>query len=402
MIVLKRYTNKEFVLKSSGWEREVKCYEDGGEHSDFHDLLCGNAGVEEKYPPFRDKESAELIRTCNYSEFVEGEWYAMITEYGKTCLEACCGSVRYALTVIANSRRGIYTELGSAGDNVWRYLAGIEMEILIAYYPKTKYNLPIGIPFILKDYETDGAVQDVLNMHGAEEEDIPDKYKNLKRIRQILWIPTEWYQELDTWEWQFTKKYSLYECLDPMELLQPIAAFDTFRDFQLYLLRKWPIYEPNLLPVEKAEKDPIRVKSYLTHLKDTSASGYAVYILDKLQDDSYSIRHSYLHGNPLFDLYTKAGILHDLPAEVESKESIFLVTDECDYTDVTFGGKITYGEDAQELSLFNGEYIAFEFIYLLSEVLEEKKLQVLTYDCGLPKTKLRPLTAQERRWCDWV
>ena len=131
---------------------------------DFLDILNGNFWEEEKFPPFRDAESAELICSIDKAEFVEGDWYSMVTPYGRTCLSALSSGTKYGLTVISNSRKGIYTDLtgdAGAGDNVWEYLAGLEMDILVAYPYKEFLKdgvLPLYLkpPYIVENFRYQG------------------------------------------------------------------------------------------------------------------------------------------------------------------------------------------------------------------------------------------------------
>lgn len=148
---------------------------------DFLEILNGNVWEEEKFPPFRDAESAGLIREVNQSEFVEDDWYSMVTCFGRTCLSAACSGVKYGLTVIANSRDGFYTDLtgdAGAGGNVWEYLAGLEMDILVAYPYKEFLKdgvLPTYLPrpYIVENFRYRGEVLEAVvtteNIHSLPE-----------------------------------------------------------------------------------------------------------------------------------------------------------------------------------------------------------------------------------------
>ena len=99
---------------------------------DFYNILNGKAWDNKKYPPFRDAESVKVINEIDKAKFVKNEWYAMITPFGKTCLSALSSGSKYALTVINNSKHGIYTTYGLVGSNVWELLAELDMDILLA------------------------------------------------------------------------------------------------------------------------------------------------------------------------------------------------------------------------------------------------------------------------------
>lgn len=125
----------------------------------FLRLLNGDAGAEEKFPPFRDEASMRFINEVDRATVIEEEWYAMITPFGKTCLSALSGGSKYALTVIHNSRNGVYTEYYHAGENVWKILGELPMNILIAVpqggvlYLDTR---PIYQDYILENYIYEG------------------------------------------------------------------------------------------------------------------------------------------------------------------------------------------------------------------------------------------------------
>jgi len=147
----------------TGHKRIAKWYE---REMGFFEILNGNYWEKEKFPPFRDAESAGMIRSVAEAEFVEGDWYSMVGPYGRTCLAALGSGMKYGLTVIANSRKGFYTDItgdAGAGENVWQYLAGLEMDILLAYPYKEFLKdgvLPLYLPrpFTVENYRYQGEV----------------------------------------------------------------------------------------------------------------------------------------------------------------------------------------------------------------------------------------------------
>lgn len=126
----------------------------------FLDLLNGDAISEEKFPPFRDAESLRLIQEVDNAELVDGEWYAMVTPYGKTCLSALCSGTQYGLTVIDNSRKGLYTRYMPVGENVWKLLAELSMDILIAVTEDdigdSLWNIRVDNDYIFENYDYHG------------------------------------------------------------------------------------------------------------------------------------------------------------------------------------------------------------------------------------------------------
>lgn len=147
----------------TGHKRIAKWYE---RELGFFEILNGNYWEKEKFPPFRDAESAGMIRSVAEAEFVEGDWYSMVGPYGRTCLSALGSGMKYGLTVIANSRNGFYTDItgdAGAGENVWQYLAGLEMDILLAYPYKEFLKdgmlpLYLPLPFIVENFRYQGEV----------------------------------------------------------------------------------------------------------------------------------------------------------------------------------------------------------------------------------------------------
>lgn len=97
----------------------------------FYRLLNGCAVVKDKSPPFRDEESVQLIRKIDHAEFVEGDWYSIITPFGRTCLSALCSSTKYALVLLNNSRKNMYTQIRLVGKNVWNVLNELSIPIKI-------------------------------------------------------------------------------------------------------------------------------------------------------------------------------------------------------------------------------------------------------------------------------
>ncbi len=86
-------------------ERRIVMYD----KENFYWLVQGDTATEKKEPPFRDDDSVRFIREVDHAEFVEGDWYSIVTPYNRTDMTALCGGTRYALTVIDNSRYGRYT-----------------------------------------------------------------------------------------------------------------------------------------------------------------------------------------------------------------------------------------------------------------------------------------------------
>ena len=112
-------------------ERRIVMYD----KESFYWLVQGDTATEKKEPPFRDDDSVRFIREVDHAEFVEGDWYSIVTPYNRTDMTALCGGTRYALTVIDNSRYGRYTSYDGYGKDIWSRLADLSLDVLI--YIKT-------------------------------------------------------------------------------------------------------------------------------------------------------------------------------------------------------------------------------------------------------------------------
>lgn len=90
---------------------------------------------EPRVPLFRDPESLLFIEEVDHSHLVDGDWYSYVSPSGRTCMSSFAGGTKYALTLIFNSRKGIYTSFENYGEDIWQRLQKLEMDILVAYDP---------------------------------------------------------------------------------------------------------------------------------------------------------------------------------------------------------------------------------------------------------------------------
>lgn len=130
----------------------------------FYNLVQGSILDEEKEPPFRNEDSARFIREIDHAEFVEGDWYSIITPFNRTDMTALCGGTRYALTVIDNSRYGIYTTFDGYGKDIWGRLADLSLDVLIcmktselsASCPCLSFAMEIEEKVVIENYRYQG------------------------------------------------------------------------------------------------------------------------------------------------------------------------------------------------------------------------------------------------------
>lgn len=122
---------------------------------DFFRIVRGGIGDGEEKKPFRDEDSLRFIREIDHAEFVDGDdWYSIVTPFGRTNVTALCGGTRYALTLLDNSRRGVYTDIsrfGEYGGDIWGRLADASIDILVAY-DTAKINRDFPVLAIKADY----------------------------------------------------------------------------------------------------------------------------------------------------------------------------------------------------------------------------------------------------------
>lgn len=79
--------------------------------------------------PFRDEESMIFIEQIDNAKFTSK--YGVATPYGECPVTSLCGGTQYALSVIYNSRQGLYTSYEPYGKDIWGRLEKLPMDILI-------------------------------------------------------------------------------------------------------------------------------------------------------------------------------------------------------------------------------------------------------------------------------
>ncbi len=131
---------------------------------DFYRLVEGNRYSSEKVPPCRDAESVRLIRQIDHAEFVEDDWYSIVTPFGRTNITALSESTKYGLTVMERSRMGFYTSFKESCKDVWERLADLPFDVLIGFHTaEFDFSFP-SLPFpaeilgkvIVENYRHDG------------------------------------------------------------------------------------------------------------------------------------------------------------------------------------------------------------------------------------------------------
>jgi len=137
----------------------------------FYSILRGD-GESPPAPPFRDAESLALLHRIDGAVPLENDWYSVQLPYGRSHFCALSDEVKYGLTVLSNSRKGIYTtfvDVSEAAEDcfysekirpsVWDVLGTIDMEVYIAFPIRMLgllLSIPIDVPFLLENHLEDG------------------------------------------------------------------------------------------------------------------------------------------------------------------------------------------------------------------------------------------------------
>lgn len=98
----------------------------------FDDLL-DTRNTNRKYPPFRDPESQRLLKESYGISFVNNDdWYSVIVDGRRMAISCLYESIKFALVAIFCSRQGLYTRYWGATEKIWKVLADMPFDILLA------------------------------------------------------------------------------------------------------------------------------------------------------------------------------------------------------------------------------------------------------------------------------
>lgn len=310
----------------SGHRRIAKWYE---RERDFLDILNGNIWEEEKYPPFRDAESAGLIHAIDKAEFVEGDWYSMVTQYGRTCLSALCSGAKYGLTVISNSKKGFYTDItgdAGAGDNVWEYLAGLEMDILLAYPYKEFlkdgiFPLYLPRPFIVENFRYQGEVLEAV-VTTEKAQSLPE-YRNGK-LHVDPWmceLAYDWTKDVDgicAW---------LEKNMEKTLILQQPEQVLTLEEFwdNIHGDEKGDYYKSDLLEQREAYWESAKIHNHMSvKPKETFLRDVPMLLVEK-RDNGYHLKTKMITRYPTYEEMFYDAVT-DLPEDLEWRYALVLDT----------------------------------------------------------------------------
>lgn len=98
----------------------------------FYDLL-DTLLYEEEHPPFRDAESLKLLKESYGVTFVNNDdWYSVIVEGRRMAISCLYEGIKFALVAIHCSRQGRYTRYLKVTEKIWKVLADMPFDILLA------------------------------------------------------------------------------------------------------------------------------------------------------------------------------------------------------------------------------------------------------------------------------
>lgn len=122
MIILRLYSDDE-----TDFRRVVGYYKD-----QFYNLLDPWLDEEEK-PPFRDPESLRLLKESYGVTFVnDDDWYSVIAENRRMSISCLYEGIKFALAAVHCSRQGRYLRYWEATEKIWKVLADMPFDILLA------------------------------------------------------------------------------------------------------------------------------------------------------------------------------------------------------------------------------------------------------------------------------
>lgn len=129
MVKVKLYTVDDFMRTCTiGGGEYVTEYQG---YFEMH-MLWVEPGWEEGIP-FRDAESVRLLRESYGVEFVsDGDWFSVRGREGRMDVSCLNDGLRFALVAISRSRKGGYTWFAPADERIWRVLADLPFDILVA------------------------------------------------------------------------------------------------------------------------------------------------------------------------------------------------------------------------------------------------------------------------------
>lgn len=277
------YSTEDYVHT---YDEKIICEYD---RNSFIRIVNGFPSERDKKPPFRDEDSMRFIREIDRAEFVENDWYSVVTPFNRTCMTALCGGTQYALTVIHNSRRGIYTSVENYNEDIWGRLANLSIDVLVyvKVYKMCDYFASLDIPYssnisiMIENYRYEGK-----EMEAYISKDVGYKGRIIKDGK--LYVADCFEDFCFSWHRNFDQLIKEAESLLKAQRYKhsPIVSnikdfvstlnLDNARDFfeSMYIDDKW-------LEFLKDWLEPIEFHNYMEYIPDESLNKYPMYFAMK-------------------------------------------------------------------------------------------------------------------------
>ena len=252
---------------------------------------------------FDDEASIQLLTYLHGAEAVAERWYSRVTPDGKPCLSAISQEAKYGLTVIANSRKGIYTEIvedftefevearmeervgaDSGLPLVWNAFAALDMDILLVFRKKNfsfGWDIPVDNDFLLENYPGENGPMEVWVKEALVEKG--ETHKGLPCVHNYFYAQRyDWRKETD----------DLLEVLDDLNRSRrPLAkGMFSLQEFYTMMGEDWGCSDPDD-DWEETARTSVKLVNHMSCMPDeTEARRVRYLVIEKRMDGSYCLR----------------------------------------------------------------------------------------------------------------
>ena len=253
---------------------------------------------------FDDEASIQLLTYLHGEEAVTERWYSRVTPDGKPCLSAISQEAKYGLTVIENSRKGVYTEIeedftefevesrmeGSVSVDsglplVWNAFAALDMDILLVYRKKDfsfGWDIPVENDFLLENYPGENGPMEVW-VKGAFVEK-GETHNGLPCVHNYFYAQRyDWRKETD----------DLLEVLNVLNRgRRPLAkGLFSLQEFYTMIGEDWTCSDADDDDWVENERTAIQIVNHMSCMPDETEARRVRYLLiEKRADGAYRLR----------------------------------------------------------------------------------------------------------------
>lgn len=346
-------------MELPAYEEEKLCYEYDALRGVPFDFIADDSyfyevkGLDLTKPPFRDEVSLNFLKLWDIS-FIEGDWYSVHVEGGRSTIFGIRKEIKYGLCLIDYSRDGSYLSYSGLDDIGWKYLSELSFDILVAVTLEqlNLYGKLFGdCDFVIENYPyNDSEIElhvfgGVVNMHDNDfYTKVPYKHdndysglhigKDAKYYASVVMfnyaLKYYWYENLQGISDYIDKNYS-----EPRLLVEHSSPEMNIFQFQSYLkIQKYErlyldyfhdvklvneIYENKEISIQERDKmrkecdsgedyeeflwlrDRLKIVSHMQlKFKDTFCRKLPIFIVDKNEDGSYMVWHKLTYKYPKF------------------------------------------------------------------------------------------------------